>query len=59
MSCEVVTRYQGRPLPAEVEVYPGREEKVRYIESGPPAAPGQSAVFYSGDELLGGSIISR
>ena len=59
VSCEVVTRYQGKALPAEVEVYPDRKGRVRYIEPGPPAAPGQSAVFYSGDGLLGGSIISR
>lgn len=59
ISCEVVTRYQGRPLPAEVEIYPDKTGKVRYTEPGPPAAPGQSAVFYRGDELLGGSIISR
>lgn len=59
MSCDVVTRYRGRPLPAEVEVYPDKTGKVRYVEPGPPAAPGQSAVFYSGDELLGGGIISR
>jgi tRNA-specific 2-thiouridylase len=58
-SCEVATRYQGKPLPAEVEVYPDKAGKVRYIEPGPPAAPGQSAVFYRGGELLGGGFISQ
>ena len=56
--CEVATRYQGKPLPAEVETFPDKTGKVRYTEPGPPAAPGQSAVLYREDELLGGSIIS-
>ena len=56
--CEVATRYQGKPLPAEVETFPDKTGKVRYLEPGPPAAPGQSAVLYRGEELLGGTIIS-
>lgn len=55
--CEVATRYRGAALPAVVRLGEGRMGTVRYDEAGPPAAPGQSAVFYSGDELLGGGVI--
>lgn len=55
---EVQVRHRGRPLPAQVEV--GREGQVR-VELAEPAlgvAPGQSAVFYRGDEVLGGARIT-
>lgn len=55
---EVQVRHRGRPLPARVEV--DREGRVR-VELAEPAlgvAPGQSAVFYRGDEVLGGALIA-
>jgi tRNA-specific 2-thiouridylase len=57
--CQVKTRYKGPSLPALVELIEGGRAAVRYAQPGPPAAPGQAAVFYSGDELLGGGIIAR
>jgi tRNA-specific 2-thiouridylase len=54
----VVTRYRGREALATVWVSGGAAQ-VKFDEPQPPAAPGQSAVFYDGDELLGGGTILR
>ncbi|MDQ4148577.1 MAG: tRNA 2-thiouridine(34) synthase MnmA [Actinomycetota bacterium] len=54
----VVTRYRGRGAAATVRTE-GRTAEVEFDEPQPPSAAGQSAVFYAGDEVLGGGIISR
>jgi len=59
ITCEVATRYRGPPLPARLTILPHDRGSVGYVEPGPPSAPGQSAVFYEGDRLLGGAFISR
>ena len=55
---EVVVRYRGTPVPATVTpgVAPG-VATVAFDGEGPVAAPGQAAVFYRGDEVLGGGTI--
>jgi tRNA-specific 2-thiouridylase len=53
----VQIRHRGKPLPARVFA---DSEKVR-VELDEPAvgvAPGQSAVFYLGDAVLGGAQIA-
>lgn len=56
---EVKVRYRSRPVPARIAEHgPGRWE-VRFVEPHPAPAPGQAAVFYDGDEVLGGGIIDR
>ena len=53
----VKTRYTARPVPAEV--IPLSKEKVKIIFESPvrDATAGQAAVFYIGDEVIGGGLI--
>ena len=55
--CEVRLRYKAREAPAMVSVLPGRRAHVVFDEPQRPVSPGQAAVFYSGDEVLGGGVI--
>ena len=52
LRCEVQVRHRGKPLPCNVQ-----GERVVLDEAALGVAPGQSAVFYRGDELLGGAKI--
>jgi len=55
----VQVRYNGSPVPCEVEET--RDGEVRAILSEPVlgVAPGQSAVFYRGDRVVGGGVVCR
>lgn len=57
--CLVQFRYRSAAVPALVEREEGDAERVRVTlrEPGYGVAPGQSAVFYDGDRLLGGARI--
>ncbi|MDQ6992185.1 MAG: tRNA 2-thiouridine(34) synthase MnmA [Mariprofundus sp.] len=58
---ELVTakvRYQMQPAICTLEAS-DEGLKVRFDSPQKPSAPGQVAAFYSGDELLGGGIVSR
>ncbi|MBN1288704.1 MAG: tRNA 2-thiouridine(34) synthase MnmA [Actinobacteria bacterium] len=57
--CEVETRYRGPLACADVKLINSSEGIVSYSEPGFRGAPGQSAVFYRGDTLLGGGVINR
>jgi tRNA-uridine 2-sulfurtransferase len=56
-SCEVQIRHRGRPLPARVDPE-GDSVSVTLREPAVGVAPGQSAVFYRGDAVLGGARIA-
>jgi tRNA-uridine 2-sulfurtransferase len=53
----VVLRYRGIPLAASVVV--DRTHATLDLESPSLVAPGQAAVFYDGDEVIGGGIVAR
>jgi tRNA-uridine 2-sulfurtransferase len=56
----VQVRYNGAPIPCEVEEV-GAEWVARFPEPVVGVAPGQSAVFYTGDgqRVVGGGVVSR
>ena len=57
--CSVRIRAHGREVPAEVVPQGNGEAEVHFLEPQTAIAPGQSAVFYAGDECLGGGIIAQ
>lgn len=57
MECTVCVRLRGEKVPCRVEV--GKNKTARVILERPlwGVTPGQSAVFYGGEEVLGGGVI--
>ncbi len=55
----VQVRYRSRPLPARIERTADGAWEVRFLEPAWAAAPGQSAVFYRDDEVLGGGVVTE
>ena len=55
---QVQVRYRGGPVPARLESGDGGWQ-VAFDEPLTGVAPGQTAVFYRGEEVLGGGIIER
>ena len=57
---EAVTKIRYKDKGTLSNLYPdGGMLKVRFYEKAKGIAPGQSAVFYEGDEVIGGGIIQR
>ncbi len=56
---EVKSRYTAHPAWAEVTPVGLEEARVRFDEPQRDITPGQAAVFYEGEVLLGGGIISQ
>ena len=49
----VQIRHRSAPVPAKIQIE-GTRAKVRFLEGVKAVAPGQAAVFYRGDQVLGG-----
>lgn len=56
---DVKIRYKAAPVPAWVEPLPHSRMAVRFDSPLRDITPGQGAVVYCGDEVLGGGIIER
>ena len=59
VEARVKIRNKHEAAPARVEARPGREAEVEFLEPQRAVTPGQAAVFYSGEEVLGGGWIAR
>ena len=59
ISAEVQIRYRSRAIPCVARSIGNGDWKVRFHEDFPSVTPGQAAVFYRGDQLLGGGWITR
>lgn len=57
VSVEAKIRYRTPAAPAVVRMRDGRAE-VRFVERQRAVTPGQAVVFYQGEEVIGGGIIS-
>ena len=57
---EAITKIRYKDKGTLSNLYPGESGiKVRFYENAKGIAPGQSAVFYEGDDVIGGGIIQR
>jgi tRNA-specific 2-thiouridylase len=57
LKCEAVIRYRHKPVKCVVTQATKNKILVKFKEKQRAITPGQSVVFYSGDEVLGGGII--
>ncbi len=51
-------RYRHQEVPAEIFPLPGGQARVKFDEPQRGVTPGQSAVFYQGDAVVGGGVIA-
>ncbi len=59
LEVDAVLRYRARPIPAVVESTGEETARIRFHAPAWPVTPGQAAVFYEGDVVLGGGRIRR
>jgi tRNA-specific 2-thiouridylase len=57
IACSCKIRYRHQPVACRVLVRDGGDCEVRFAEAQRSVSPGQSVVFYRGDEVLGGARI--
>ena len=61
LQCENLTvriRYRSKPIPCQVLPLEDGKMLVRFLSEASAIAPGQSAVFYDGQRVLGGAFIA-
>lgn len=58
-TCSVKTRYHQKEVPARVELLPDGYAEIHFETPLRAVTPGQAAVFYDGDTVLGGGVITR
>ncbi len=58
-ACAVQIRYRHKPAPCRVRLAGEGRAEVNFYEPQFAVAPGQSAVFYEGDRVLGGGVIEE
>ena len=56
---DAVLRYRGTPLAAEVHMSMDRSTAVLHLAAAALVAPGQAAVLYRDDEVIGGGVVDR
>ena len=57
---EAIAKIRYKDKGSLCKLYPeGNSLRVRFYENAKSIAPGQSAVFYEGDDVIGGGIIQR
>jgi tRNA-specific 2-thiouridylase len=59
IEAEIQIRYRSRAIPGIIRRTDDGECEVRFKETSPAVTPGQAAVFYRGEEVLGGGWIER
>lgn len=57
--CQVKIRYRHNPSRAEVRLIDPKRARVVFEQPQRAITPGQSAVFYDGEEVLGGGIVDK
>lgn len=55
----VKIRYRSPFVPALITPLPGQRVHVKFVKPVPGVCPGQAAVFYDGDIVVGGGVIER
>ena len=58
-AADAVLRYRGTPLASEVHMSADRATAVLELADAALVAPGQAAVLYDGDEVIGGGVVDR
>lgn len=57
--CTMLTRSMGKPLECEIVTFESARAQIKFPKKYSGFIPGQPAVFYEGDEVLGGGFIDR
>lgn len=58
LKVEVKVRYRAPSAAATIDKTPNKRYKIKFVSPQRALAPGQSSVFYKGEQLLGGGIIA-